>query len=164
MSNLVNEDLLREMFDEVEVSYGRDGTATDVYVYSDPEDFYVDEETFNATKEYLEQLIYNAKFYDDGRRVYIELSDNHTLWDINGENFDDEYYAESYYTELVNEAAQNFEIETGVRPLLLGRSGRHVCVEYTLKNLENYDFLVRTQRALEEGVIDEMNNYDGGEW
>ncbi len=35
-------------------------------------------------------------------------------------------------------AVQDFEAETGVRVFLLGRSGRHVCVEDTPRNRRHY--------------------------
>lgn len=99
----------------------------------------------------------NVSFYlsDDG--PYIELSDNQTLWEIDSEIDDEDYWG------IVDNALAEFENETGVTPHLLGRSGRHVCVDINWSNFTNYDELVKVQRRLEKEVIDKANNFNGGE-
>lgn len=78
----------------------------------------------------------------------LELSDNHTLWEIDAPDFDIEMYWED-----VSRLAENFETETGVKLYFEGRSGRHVCVENTLSNAFQYDALCELQQRYEKTLI-----------
>ena len=99
----------------------------------------------------------NAEFYSGDDGTYLELSDNHTLWEINSSIDEEEY------VQLVDTACEEFKNETGVDLYLLGRSGRHACVEINFDNFKRYDELKTAQRKWEKWVIDEANKYEGEE-
>lgn len=67
----------------------------------------------------------------------IELSDRHVMWDMNNSHLSDKE-AETAYNILVQDCISEFEDIYGTRLLLLGRSGRHVCVENTPNNRKSY--------------------------
>jgi hypothetical protein len=109
---------------------------------------------FEATKKYLEDLIFNAEYYnDDDDTLMIQLHDNPTLQWVDNENLSD-----WDWEALVDSAIKEFKKQTGVDVYLAGRSGRHICVDFTLDNLENYDALVRKAVELEKQVIKQANN------
>ena len=74
----------------------------------------------------------------------LELSDNHTLYEL--KSLDDAYdsYSEDvYYTysQFVEDAVRTFEEDTGVKLYGEGRSGRHIVVDDTIENRIKYDEL-----------------------
>lgn len=91
---------------------------------------------------------------------YIELSDNHTLWNIENDKFPNDDYAAEEYNMQVQDAFDDFKSETGVELYSLGRSGRHICVELNYDNALRYDELVAKQQELEQRVIDGMNSWE----
>lgn len=110
------------------------------------EDF--DERKLRQTIKNAINAANNVKLYDG----YIELSDNHTLFNISADISNEEYM------ECVNDAASEFEYITGVELYFLGRSGRHVCVENTYENALKYNELCKIQNELETKMIDYINN------
>ena len=154
----VNRGLLEYLFNEVEFT-GRGGAEPDIdrlSSYDDIIEYYDDTITkkeFKDTGEYLVKLVFDAKYYynDDDREVYIQLSDNHTMWDINVD------ISEYKYSDMVDFAISKFESKTGVDLYLLGRSGRHVCVKLTLDNLEKYKELSEIQSKLEKELVNDIN-------
>jgi hypothetical protein len=103
--------------------------------------------------EYLDEVIEATKGlvveYDD----QLELHSNHTLWSI------DEVPKE--YGNIRHEYMYEFEEQTGVTLELLGRSGRHVCVECNLTNILDYVKLKKLALKLEEKLINYCNS---GDW
>lgn len=96
----------------------------------------------------------NLKFYHDwGGGIYLELHDNHTLWQIDRVfDFDD-------YEREVSIAI--FAMENRYKDLevfQLGRSGRHICVLDTPTNRRRYKALVKYAEQLEQVIIDHFNN------
>jgi len=86
--------------------------------------------------------------------TFLELHANHTLWKIDNEELnDDDIYIE------VESAIDAFESITGTDVYLLGRSGRHVCVEDNKKNSKRYHYLKKVALELEKDFIYNMNNY-----
>lgn len=120
---------------------------------------------FDKAIEYLNNLLTDeVKFYTDYNR-YLELSDNHTLWNIDipsGAEFNDEDYSFMY-----TEALEHLQDEIGVDVFGLGRSGRHICVEDNFRNLTQLDkfkeaqskwedWLIKTiEDSFKDGVVDE---------
>ena len=107
--------------------------------------------------KYLLQKAYNnvadhhyAYDYNDD---YIELNDNHTIWELNDNGKDDEEW-----WSIVNSKVAAFKGETGVELYLVGRSGRHACVDNTFYNALHYDELKEVQERLEQEAIDEFND------
>ena len=92
----------------------------------------------------------------------LELSDNHTLYEL--KSLDDAYdsYSEDvYYTysQFVEDAVRTFEEDTGVKLYGEGRSGRHIVVDDTIENRIKYDELKEKQAELEKWVINNTNRY-----
>ena len=85
---------------------------------------------------------------------YLQLHDNRTLWKIDNPNLTDEFYI-----QLVNDAIQAFEDSTEVKLYLLGRSGRHVCIEDTPSNSRQFHWLCKLALKLEKQVIKAANLY-----
>jgi hypothetical protein len=103
---------------------------------------------------YIEALPDKFRVYspDFENKEYLELNDNHTLWEIDNEDFNVEEY-----NYIVEDAMNEFSFRTDEELYLLGRSGRHACVEFTVENLLNYEALQEIQREIEENVIYEAN-------
>jgi hypothetical protein len=115
------------------------------------EDFDYDElvKTIKRTLELYEES--KNHLYRSDHRVYLELSDNRTMWEINSDIDEDEYY------NIVENACNKFLARTEVEIYRLGRSGRHICVDYTYDNVVKYDELCKVQQALEKEVVDRCN-------
>lgn len=115
------------------------------------EDFDYDElvNTIKRTLELYEES--KNHLYRSDHRVYLELSDNRTMWEINADIDEDEYY------NIVENACNKFLAQTEIEIYCLGRSGRHICVDYTYDNVVKYDELCKVQQALEKEVIDKCN-------
>lgn len=91
-------------------------------------------------------------YVSDGRR-FLQLSDNHTLWECDTTGDEDL----TIYNSFVDDYCSQFEQRTGVVVALCGRSSRHVCVADNFENAENYDDLCRLQQQLEDRMIEEYN-------
>lgn len=104
--------------------------------------------------------LYREDHYSDN---YIELNDHNIFnrLDFNGaiKTSDDEAIFYEVYTDMVNAAAEKFERITGVPIYLLGRSGRHVCVELNKENAKRFDELQDVQEKLEKEFIDEVQGF-----
>lgn len=157
-----NNELSGELYDYMlsEVDYDIDRHGKVEYVYTPTYEQFNDniaeisEEDFNKLRKDIEEALYRTKFYNDvdGSGYYIELNDNHTMWELSNEN----KTAEDW-TAIVQAAAAKFEEETGVELKFLGRSGRHACVDVTADNLMGYNKLQEVQERLEQECIDEFN-------
>lgn len=113
----------------------------------------ISEEEFNQAVSKINNVVDNIATYtnDDGTD-YIELSDNSTVNQLDNPNKDMEDY-----NILVDVACKEFEEQTGIKLYLLGRSGRHVCVEFNYENAKNFESLASKVSELEQGVIDSFN-------
>lgn len=105
------------------------------------------------------KIIKDHIYYSDHRK-YIELSDNHTLWNIENDKFPSDDSAADEYNSQAEAAFETFKDETGVDLLALGRSGRHICVDLNYENALKYSELVGKQQELEKQVIDAMNSWE----
>ena len=112
----------------------------------------VTEEEYNKAYKYAKIAYDNYEEYNyDG---YLELSDNYTLWDI------DVSISETQYSDVLEDYIRAFEEEAGTNVWLLGRSGRHVCVDAHIDQCYNFDYLQEIQQRLEQEMIDYINtNY-----
>ena len=59
----------------------------------------------------------------------------------------------------LDQAVEKFEKKTGIDIWLEGRSGRHVCIENTLKNAIKYDDLCAIQKELKDEYVEKVNEY-----
>lgn len=110
---------------------------------------------FCGTKIKERKIINNYDFYHDWNGpTYLQLHANRTLWDIHCKDLDlDEYGF------FVNQAIITMENKyKNLKIYLLGRSGRHVCVEDNSTNRRRYQGLVNTALKLEQEIINIFNN------
>lgn len=170
LENSEEEDLATLLYTEAMewASFDRDGKCNDYELNSldDLRDWYdgnLTEETYNKVVEIVKSAIETTTYYNDseGSGTYIELNDNHTMWDIKvpddaGTNAD--FFGETY-SMLVQEAAKQFKEETGEELKLLGRMGRHACVNNTFLNAYKYNDLKQVQEKLEKQVIQQSEEY-----
>lgn len=105
----------------------------------------------NESGQFSEHL---PRYYDNGVS-YLELHQNRTCWKLeNDKKSDDDYLF------LVEEAIKMFKEKTSVEIFLLGRSGRHVCVQDIPENSKRYIKLEKLSLELEKWVIEQFNNKD----
>lgn len=143
--------------DEIDCDVNRYGQVEDVSFdmeYDEYNEYYQDcnEADFEKAKEYLKQLLIDTKYYTDFKR-YLELSDNHTFWDIEvpeGKqlNYDDDYGF------VYDQALSGLSKEIGTDVYGLGRSGRHICVDDTFENLTKLNEFKVAQAEWEKWFID----------
>lgn len=106
------------------------------------------ETDFNKALEVIQNALDKVKFYDG----YLELNDNHTLWNINAPE-DNMLFNEDAYSFIVTVALEHFRAETDTDLYLLGRMGRHAVVDNNFSNLMRYDELKQVQQKYEQEVI-----------
>lgn len=94
------------------------------------------------------------KLYTHDQKVpLLELSDNHTWWEINNPLVTDDifdFYVD-FYLELVRSHYKDLEIG------LYGRSGRHVCIKDTPKNRRRYLAVQKRFLAAEAEMVSCLN-------
>lgn len=161
-------EVARNLFDGGDIDYNIDRYGKATVNTEELPDLDNYEYTYGTTRaEILQQaidlivkILPNVTFYNDynDTGIYLELSDNHTFWDINEpEGFDGEFDYD-LYNFFVEQAFDEFENKTGVEAYQCGRSGRHICVEVNFDNILNYDNLCKTQAELEQQVIGEAES------
>ena len=161
-------EVARNLFDGGDIDYDIDRYGKATVNTEELPDLDNYEYTYGTTRaEILQQaidlivkILPNVTFYNDynDTGIYLELSDNHTFWDINEpEGFDGEFDYD-LYNFFVEQAFDEFENQTGVELYQCGRSGRHICVEVNFDNILNYDNLCKTQAELEQQVIGEAES------
>ena len=118
------------------------------------------EDILKQALDLIIEILPNVKFYNDYNNtgLYIELSDNHTFWSINGPDGFDGEFDYDLYNFFVEQACDEFETKTGVELYQCGRSGRHICVDVNFDNVLNYDNLCKLQAELEQQVIGEAES------
>ena len=91
------------------------------------------------------------KLYRGDNGTFLQLSDRHTMWELKRDILPEDY------SFLVEEACDKFKAQTGEELYCEGRSGRHICVEYTYDNALRYDEFCQLQTSSENWVIDTVN-------
>lgn len=120
---------------------------------------YINKQDYNAAVNRVKKALSNIDLDKDlykewpNGELSLQLHDNPTMNYLDNENKSQEEYA-----DLVDEAVNIFEGETGVELYRLGRSGRHICVELNYENAKNYNKLRNKALKLEQWVIDEFNS------
>lgn len=152
-SNLesIIDEAARYLFDEGDRDYLPDYEEFNDYTMDISKDLFdkAKERALEALTNLAEHQYYD---HDGGHGTVLELNDNHTIWELNNENKSYEEWA-----SIVNSKQAQFKADTGVDLLLLGRMGRHACVEPTYDNCINFTYLQETQEKLEQEAIDEFN-------
>lgn len=152
-------EILEYMYDE--------SVPNEIIEYSDVKEYFKDnyDGTTVTRKQYekacreLEEIFNVIVYYVYDGKGYIELSDNHTLWNFDFEldKSESEIFEITYCNE-VNKAAEIFEQETGIELFYLGRSGRHVCIIDNFENARLYASIREIQKRLESEVIRNITN------
>ena len=154
-----SDELMRYIYDETTYDANRDGSISNInfpeYDYFNDYVMSVDKKSFDEAVEKINNALNDVKLYNDseGSGVYLELNDNHTMYDLN-----DNGKSEEEWYSIVKSKEVEFENETDVPLKFLGRSGRHVCVDLNLENIINYDKLKEVQERLEKEAVAEFNN------
>lgn len=152
-SNLesIIDEAARYLFDEGDKDYLPDYEEFNDYTMDISKDLFdkAKERALEALTNLAEHQYYD---HDGGHGTVLELNDNHTIWELNNENKSYEEWA-----SIVQSKQAQFEADTGVELMLLGRMGRHACVEPTYDNCMNFTYLQETQEKLEKEAIDEFN-------
>lgn len=136
----------RYLFDQAEgdVDYIPSFEETNDYIME------IDEDTYNKAYEIAKKALETVS--EHSYNGMLELSDNHTLWELEDSGKSDEEW-----WSIVNSKFAAFEAETGVEVWQDGRMGRHIVVENNFENAVNYDKLCEVQKKLEQEAIDEFN-------
>lgn len=154
-----SDDLIRYIYDETTYDVDRDGSISNInfpeYDYFNDYIMDTDKKSFDEAVEKLKNALNNVKLYNDsdGSGIYLELSDNHTMYDLN----DNGKSVEEWYS-IIDSKSVEFENETDAPLKFLGRSGRHVCVDLNLTNIINYNKLKEVQERLEKEAVAEFND------
>lgn len=109
----------------------------------------------NAIPEMYE-AVHAITFYKDGGKNYIQLSDERM--DFSGIKVPDDKIGElsSGMRIYLEDACTKFEAQTGIEVLLLGRSGRHVCVDNNFENAIRYEELCDIQRKMQDKYVEDI--------
>lgn len=144
-----------------------ESTPNEIVEYSEVKEYFkvyydgttVTRKQYEKACRELSEIFNVIVYYTYDGKDYIELSDNHTLWDFDFElDKSESAIFETTYCDEVNRAAEDFEQETGVELFYLGRSGRHVCVIDNFENARLYASLQEIQKRLESEVIKNITN------
>lgn len=143
-------------------------TNEDIITFDDLLYYYDDtitEEEYEIMYQKIKEIIETCDYYNSDNEDYIQLNDNHTMWQINFDEYTGtEWVMNLYlnYRTLVNYVFEIFKEKTNVELYALGTNGRHICVENNYDNAKNYLEFVKIQQELEEAVIKSINNGFGG--
>ena len=124
-------------------------------------DVYCSKDEYQNIVSELSNVVDECEYYGENNHSYLQLHDNHTLNQINVPDtsmYTDAEIDEIYY-QLVDSKIAEFEEETGLELYLLGRSGRHVCVESNFSNAAKYDELCEAQQKLKKKYIEDIVDY-----
>ena len=118
------------------------------------------DEATNVIGELFER-IHEMSFYNDNGKLYIQLSDAPVEFGIDTRQFTNDELNQLNITCQVylDDICTKFKDDTEVEVLLLGRSGRHVCVESNFSNAARYDELCEVQQKLKKKYIDDIVDY-----
>lgn len=98
----------------------------------------------------------NVDYYSWDNEVWLELSDDRILWDIDAD------INEATYWMIAGNFIDKFEEEYGVSGVIYaGRSGRHVLCPNTWENVVRYDDLVVGMEQCQKDFIDYINSNYG---
>lgn len=138
-------------FDEDENSYAE--FIEEVLDYYPPYDF-DDEDVIQIYGDFISAR--NVDYYSWDGETYLELSDNHVMWDIDAD------IAEGTYWMIAGNFADKFEAEYDVSGVLFaGRSGRHLVCPNTWENVVRYDELVAGAEKCQREFVNYINSNYG---
>jgi len=155
-------EIAQDLYDDADFDINRYGELESFAVmdFEDYNGYYRDckKSDYEKAKQYLDELLTAVKYYD-GKLV---LSDNDTLNDIpyddipeEGKNYNEDNFWE-IQSFVYDKALQGLQEEIGTEVYGLGRSGKHICVDDTFKNLTKLDEYKTAHEKWEQWFIDEM--------
>jgi hypothetical protein len=104
--------------------------------------------SFYGSKALYDNARANNLYYsEDLGEEMLELSDNHTLWKIH-KDFDMDYYY-----QMCDYAIADLSSKYNTQFYMLGRSGRHICVENTSQNRRRFKSLVKAVIKKENEIV-----------
>lgn len=114
------------------------------------------EQIVNDINHFYEYSVYANGEYDtycneDDGMDYLQLSDEHILWNVHSE------FDENEYNMLCKNALEKLKNKYGVEFFMFGRSGRHVCVEDTLENRERFGNMKSDVEDEQKELIKKLN-------
>lgn len=107
---------------------------------------------FYSTKSEYDKARANNLYYSEelGEEM-LELSDNHTWWRINGNvDFD-------LYCAMCNHSLEDLAKKYNTQFYMLGRSGRHICVDNTPQNRRRFKSLAKAVSKKENEIVSYFN-------
>ena len=94
---------------------------------------------------------YGTYYDEDDGMNYLQLSDEHILWNVHSK------FDENEYDVLCKNALERLKNKYGVEFFMLGRSGRHVCVEDTLENRKNFGSMKSDVEDEQKELVKKLN-------
>lgn len=122
------------------------------------------DEEFDTNQEFADyaeevyELMHDINFYQNMIELSADRIDFETI-DVTKLTSEQRNDLETTTQMYLDDACKKFEKKTGIDIWLEGRSGRHVCVENTLKNAIRYDELCDLQKELKNEYIEKVNAY-----
>ena len=122
------------------------------------------DEEFDTNQEFADyaeevyELMHDINFYQNMIELSADRIDFETI-DVTKLTSEQRNDLECTTQMYLDDACKKFEKKTGIDIWLEGRSGRHVCVENTLKNAIRYDELCDLQKELKNEYIEKVNAY-----
>ena len=155
-------EIAQDLYDDADFDINRYGELESFAVmdFEDYNGYYRDckKSDYEKAKQYLDELLTDVKYYD-GKLV---LSDNDTLNNIpyddipeEGKNYNEDNFWE-IQSFVYDKALQGLQEEIGTEVYGLGRSGKHICVDDTFRNLTKLDEYKTAHEKWEQWFTDEM--------
>jgi len=83
----------------------------------------------------------------------LELSDRHTLWNVEVKEENCQNFDEIYYEYIVSKFLKPIEEKYNIEIFSEGRSGRHICIKNTPENRKLYYRLVGVLKTAENKML-----------
>lgn len=145
-----------------EIDYGNTGVFGDKLTFLEFKKMFMEQEDGkNTLHNYtmnspVGDIYENNIYYDDKlRKDMLQLSDERLLWKIENDNFDETKW-NLYCQDLVDSFEETYNTEI----YLLGRSGRHVCVDNTVENKLRFYDMQKTVEDMQKELVYEFSNND----
>lgn len=103
-------------------------------------------------------LVWSLDFYKNSGKQYIQLSADQIMFDLDHSKLTDDDYNQLDLGQqaYLDDACLEFQQKTGVEIYLLGRSGRHVCVDNNFENAIRYEELCDVQSKMQDKYIEDI--------
>ena len=128
------------------------------YMEDDYDDEFDTHQEFADYAEEVFQLLHDINFYQNMIELFADRIDFETI-DVSKLSSEQRNDLETTTQMYLDQAVEKFEKKTGIDIYLEGRSGRHVCIENTLKNAIKYDDLCSIQKELKDEYVEKVNEY-----